>query len=53
MTKRTDKDFDEYGNHGENNGPIEDWIKRQKDDPHDEMLPHLPMSRVADKDYEC
>lgn len=28
----------------------EDWIKRQKDDPHDEML---PMSMPGDKDYEC
>lgn len=33
------KKFDEYGNYGENNGPIDDWIKRTKDDPCDEMIP--------------
>ena len=44
------KGFDEYREYGENNGPIDDWIKRQKDDPHDEML---PMSKPGDKDYEC
>lgn len=43
-------DFNEYGNYGENNGPIDDWIKRTKDDPHDNCL---PMSKPGDKDYEC
>lgn len=37
----------EYGYYGENNGPIDDWIKRTKDDPCNEM------STVKDKDYEC
>lgn len=43
--------FDEYGYYGENNGPIDEWIKRNRvDDPCDEML---PMSKPSDKDYTC
>jgi len=43
-------DFDESGPYGENNGPIDDWIKRNQDDPHDEMR---LMSNPGDRDYEC
>lgn len=39
----------EYGHYGENNGPIDDWIKRNRDDPCDVMM---PMSKPGDKDYE-
>jgi len=51
MKKKQQQAFDEYGHYGENNGPIDDWIKRTAvDDPCDEMM---PMSKVKDKDYEC
>lgn len=44
MKKRQQQVFDE------NNGPIDDWIKRTAvDDPCDEMM---PMSKVKDKDYD-
>lgn len=50
-TKQPSKGLDEYGHYGENNGPIDDWIKRTRiDDPCDEMM---PMSNPGDKDYEC
>jgi hypothetical protein len=40
----------EYGNYGENNGPIDDWIERNAvDDPCDEMI---PVSKPKDKDCE-
>lgn len=49
--KTTTQSFDEYNNYGENNGPIDDWIKHNAvDDPCDEMM---PMSKTKDKDYEC
>jgi len=51
MKKKQQQAFDEYGHYGENNGPIDDWIKRNTvDDPCDEMM---PMSNPGDKDYEC
>lgn len=45
------KGLDEYGKYGENNGPIDNWIRRTRvDDPCDEMM---PMSNPGDKDYKC
>lgn len=49
-TKKKPVNFDEYGHYGENNGPIDDWIKRTSvDDPCDEMM---PVSKVKDKNDE-
>lgn len=45
-----EENFDEKGHYGENNGPIDDWIKRKQDDPCDEMI---PMSKPGEKDYGC
>ena len=51
ITATPSKGLDEYGNYGENNGPVEDWVKRNStDDPCDEMV---PMSKPGDKDYKC
>lgn len=51
QTKESPLSFDGYGHYGENNGPIDDWIKRNAvDDPCDEMM---PISKTKDKDYEC
>lgn len=48
--KTTTQSFDEYGNYGENNGPIDNWIERNAvDDPCDEMI---PVSKPKDKDCD-